>query len=413
MLVSLAACSTGTPRNAPIQRTADRATDPHAKPPCCAAPDREAPAKTAPPTARVAAKDLTIPDLVLIDQNRKPVRFFTELVQGKTVAISYFFTSCTTICPPLTATMAQVQRRLKQDGRDDIQLISISVDPVTDTPERLNAWSKNFNAQPGWSFLTGEKRTVDKLLKALNAFTPDPQDHSPMILVGNQPAGVWRQVYGLASATDVHRAIIDLAGPKPTPAKPDPTRVATPVADVPAVGEHPAAADRRDHEAARAYFSDVELVDQHGRTHRFYTDLMQDRVIVINSFFSSCTGVCPVLNKKLIAIRDAFSDHVGKDLFLLSITVDPTVDTPSRLADYASGIRAGDGWYFLTGTRDNVEAALAKLGMNVDYRENHSNLLLIGNERTGLWKKAFGLAADEELAAIVDSVLNDDTAQPN
>lgn len=160
-------------------------------------------------------------------------------------------------------------------------------------------------------------------------------------------------------------------------------------------------------EGAKKYFTDVELIDQFGRPQRLYSDLIRDRVVVIDAFFSSCTGVCPVLNERMTAIKKAFTDKLGDELLLLSITVDPAIDTPARLKEYSTSLRGGPHWLFLTGERDNLKTALSKLGMYTDDRENHSNLLLIGNDKTGLWKKAFGLAPIEEIVEMVANVLDD------
>ena len=72
-----------------------------------------------------------------------------------------------------------------------------------------------------------------------------------------------------------------------------------------------------------------------------------------------------------------------------------------------------DRWFFLTGNKQDVDFALRKIGHFVDQKEDHSNIFIIGNERTGLWKKAFGLAASEELMKVVESVLNDQPAAAN
>jgi protein SCO1/2 len=87
--------------------------------------------------------------------------------------------------------------------------------------------------------------------------------------------------------------------------------------------------------------------------------------------------------------------------------VDPGVDTPTLLKAYAKKLNAKPGWYFLTGDKESVEFILKKLGQFVDDKNNHMNLFLIGNDRTGLWKKAFGLAKSEELMKVVESVAND------
>ena len=71
---------------------------------------------------------------------------------------------------------------------------------------------------------------------------------------------------------------------------------------------------------------------------------------------------------------------------------------------------AKPGWYFLTGEKANVEFALRKLGQYVENKQDHTNIFIIGNERTGLWKKAFGLARADDIVKVVESVLNDQPA---
>jgi protein SCO1/2 len=159
--------------------------------------------------------------------------------------------------------------------------------------------------------------------------------------------------------------------------------------------------------AAQKYFTDVVLVNQNGEKMRLYSDLLKDKVVIIDFFFSTCQGVCLPLNRNLQKVQAALGDHVGKDVHLISVSVDPVTDTPAKLKEYAKTLDAKRGWYFLTGDKANVDFALNKLGGYVDAKENHTNIFIIGNERTGLWKKAFGLARSEELIKVVESVLND------
>ena len=158
---------------------------------------------------------------------------------------------------------------------------------------------------------------------------------------------------------------------------------------------------------SKKYFTDIQLVNQNGEKMRFYSDLLQNKVVVINSFFATCTGSCLPLNRNLEKLQKALGDHMGKEVYFISISVDPTVDTPPNLKAYAKKLNAGPGWYFLTGDKENVDFALKKIGHFVDTKTDHLNIFIIGNERTGLWKKAFGLARDDELMKVVESVLND------
>jgi cytochrome oxidase Cu insertion factor (SCO1/SenC/PrrC family) len=154
---------------------------------------------------------LSIPDTELLDQDGRRVRFYSDLVRGKVVAINFIFTTCTTICPPLGATFARVQKELGERAGRDVHFISISVDPVTDTPERLKAWGAKFKAGPGWTFVTGAKPQVDELLRALAASTARREDHTPTILVGNDARGQWTRAYGLTAPSRIVQIINDAA----------------------------------------------------------------------------------------------------------------------------------------------------------------------------------------------------------
>lgn len=154
------------------------------------------------------------------------------------------------------------------------------------------------------------------------------------------------------------------------------------------------------------YFSDVELINQDGQKLRFYSDVLKDKVVIVNTFFTTCTSVCPPMNRNMEKIQEALGERLGKQAFLVSISVDPETDTPLRLKEYAGRFHARPGWIFLTGKKENVDWALYKIGQYVEKKDDHSTIIIIGNEAKGLWKKAFGLAKADELMKIVDDVLN-------
>jgi len=146
---------------------------------------------------------LKIPDIPVLDQDGNTLHFYTDLIKNKTVAINFIFTNCTTICPPLAATFARLQKEMGETIGTDVHLISISVDPLTDTPERLKAWGAKFKAGPGWTFVTGEKQEMDKLLTALGAAVSKREDHTPSMIIGNDSKSVWTRTYGLAKISQL------------------------------------------------------------------------------------------------------------------------------------------------------------------------------------------------------------------
>ncbi|WDE01649.1 SCO family protein [Thalassomonas actiniarum] len=158
---------------------------------------------------------------------------------------------------------------------------------------------------------------------------------------------------------------------------------------------------------ARQYFTDVTLINQAGRQQALYTDLLQDKVVIIHSFFTTCKSACPVSMKLMTGIAQRFADDMGKNLFILSFSLDPETDTPLKLQAYARELNTGPGWQLISGSKENVEFALKKLGHYVDDIEDHKNTLILGNEATGLWKKAFLLAKPDALDSLIREVLTD------
>lgn len=171
---------------------------------------------TAPVPAPVVTKAPTIPDVVVMDQDNHKLHFYRDLVQGKTVAINFIFTTCTTICPPLTANFARIQKTLLQQGKKDLHLISVSVDPENDTPERLKNYAAMFHAQPGWTFVTGDRADMEKIWKAFNIYIGSKQDHPPTVAIGNDEQRTWTYASGLTSADKLMSVITPMLANKET-----------------------------------------------------------------------------------------------------------------------------------------------------------------------------------------------------
>ena len=174
-----------------------------------------------------------------------------------------------------------------------------------------------------------------------------------------------------------------------------------------AQSQEPPTSSQSGQKEAEKYFTDVVLVSQDGQKMRLFSDLMKDKVVIIHSFFSTCTSACPVINSRLQKIQDAVGDKLGKSVHILSISVDPVTDVPERLKAHAAKLHARPGWYFLTGEKENVDFALKKLGLYVANKEDHQTILIVGNLPTGLWKKVFALAEAPEIWKVIESVIND------
>jgi len=164
------------------------------------------------PTSQEAAEGVSVPrEIALRNQDGERVQVYRDLIEGKVVAINTIYTSCVTICPTIGVYFAELQRDQRLAGRigRDLSLISISIDPGIDTPERLKDWSQRLGALPGWTLLTGNKAQVQALLEGLGIQFPgdDKTTHSQLVLIGSEPAGKWTYVRGDASPNDLAEAI--------------------------------------------------------------------------------------------------------------------------------------------------------------------------------------------------------------
>jgi len=155
----------------------------------------------APSTAAAASNvvDLDVPDVELIDQDNHRGRFVSDVIGDRLAAITFTFTTCTTVCPVLDGIFLGLQDKIADDLGGDSILVSVSVDPTNDIPQRLKAHADELDAKPGWTFLTGEKDTVNDLLKALEVYAPNIWDHPPTVFVVDGRRGVWTRLYGFPS----------------------------------------------------------------------------------------------------------------------------------------------------------------------------------------------------------------------
>src|SRR5690242_2421588 len=89
---------------------------------------------------------------------------------------------------------------------------------------------------------------------------------------------------------------------------------------------------------------DVTVVDQEGRSYRFYDDLIRGRVVTLNFFFTSCGETCPLVTQNLAQLQDLLGPRCGRDVSMYSLTLQPEVDTPEVLRGYAEMYGVRPGW---------------------------------------------------------------------
>lgn len=161
---------------------------------------------------RRSVQSYEIPDVTLMDMNGAQVSLTSALNADSPTMLNFIFTSCTTICPVLSATFSQAQKKL-QSRREKFRMISISIDPEHDTPARLKAYAKKHNAGPQWNFFTGTLSDIVAVQKAFDAYRGNKMSHEPLTLMRASADGSWVRLDGFTSTADLvaeyRRALVE------------------------------------------------------------------------------------------------------------------------------------------------------------------------------------------------------------
>src|SRR5215468_7064554 len=137
------------------------------------------------------------------------------------------------------------------------------------------------------------------------------------------------------------------------------------------------------------YFPNLPVIDQNGRTLKFYDDVIKGKIVVISFIYTSCQDLCPLTTAKMAQLEDKLDGAVGRDLFFVSMSVDPENDTPERMKAFADAFDVGPGWLFLTGKVADIRAINYKLGDRSDRNlSDHRNEIVLGNDAIGDWQRA-------------------------
>jgi protein SCO1 len=149
---------------------------------------------------------------------------------------------------------------------------------------------------------------------------------------------------------------------------------------------------------------DVVLLDHDGRKVRLYTDLIKDKVVIINFVFTSCTIICPPLGANFGRIQTALGERLGKDVHLISITTDPETDTPAKLRAWSAKFGARPGWTLVTGEKAQIDEVLLALIGDIARKGEHASIVLVGSDVRGAWMQDYGLAAPARLLKLADDL---------
>ncbi|TAN40060.1 MAG: SCO family protein [Nitrospirae bacterium] len=142
------------------------------------------------------------PEVTLVNQHGAKVPLRSLLQSGKPVMFDFIFTTCTTICPFLSASYTNFQRTMGPEA-NKVHLVSISIDPENDTPKKMKEYLGKFDAREGWDFLTGSRSDIDKVIRAFDTGASNKMSHLPIIIIWSPAGRSWTRISGLISTSEL------------------------------------------------------------------------------------------------------------------------------------------------------------------------------------------------------------------
>jgi protein SCO1/2 len=154
--------------------------------------------KTSSNVERTAAR-YVVPAVKLLDQQGNEVDLGTLLSTRRPVALNFIFTSCRTICPVLSASLASLHRQVGSE----VDFVSISIDPEFDTPRVLKEYARRFDVGQGWTLLTGKAEAVAAVREAFDAASAAKDDHEPLTFLRPAGSDEWVRLDGFPSTSEL------------------------------------------------------------------------------------------------------------------------------------------------------------------------------------------------------------------
>lgn len=143
--------------------------------------------------------DYVVPDIALVRDDGRRVALRDELDDGRPLVLNFIYTSCSGICPLASHIFSELQRELGGE-RDQVHLVSISIDPEEDTPPRLREYARRYSAGRSWQHYTGAESAILAVQRAFGTYRGDKMGHTPVTLVRAAPGNRWVRFDGFATA---------------------------------------------------------------------------------------------------------------------------------------------------------------------------------------------------------------------
>jgi len=147
---------------------------------------------------RIAAEEKArnyFSNLEVIDQDGQTLRFYDDLLKDKVVVINFIFTNCQGACPLMTQNLTMVRDMLGVTLGQEIHFVSISIDPIRDTPAAMKEFAETHYAdQDGWRFVTGNQDNLEYIVKKLGQYSEEVEAHSTLLLAANVRTAHWTKI---------------------------------------------------------------------------------------------------------------------------------------------------------------------------------------------------------------------------
>jgi protein SCO1/2 len=166
-----------------------------------------------PGAVTVGDLQIAIPDLLVLDQNGKERRFYSDLIKNKVVVLSFFFTSCVSVCPAMNLALSKLQTNLADRLGKDVFIVTVTKDPETDKPPHLKAWGKALGVKPGWTMVTGEPSVIAKIVRDFTGDRLGKDAHNTIFILGSDRTGNWTDISGYATPEELRQQIDTLTKP--------------------------------------------------------------------------------------------------------------------------------------------------------------------------------------------------------
>lgn len=150
---------------------------------------------------------------------------------------------------------------------------------------------------------------------------------------------------------------------------------------------------------------DAQLLDGAGRERRLVSEVMRDRVVVVDFVYTSCSSVCPALSAIMASVQNDLTERLGSEVLLLSVAIDPANDTPRAIAAKAKELKASDDWIWLTGSHAEIATTLRAFGLQAGGMESHAPVIMVGRASSTAWRRFVGFPRPADVTAAVQEML--------